>query len=121
MSEHDFLSRQFESHRRHLRAVAARMLGSAAEAEDAVQEAWLRVSRANDGAKLFLGRAQAAQPALIDGEVGLTVVPKGKLLLVLALTFDGDRISGIEAVADRASLAEMRITTPVPPMQRGRE
>ncbi len=41
----DLLARQFEAHRSHLRAVALRMLGSRHEAEDAVQEAWLRLSR----------------------------------------------------------------------------
>jgi RNA polymerase sigma-70 factor (ECF subfamily) len=41
----DFLADQFEAHRAHLNAVAYRMLGSLAEAEDAVQEAWLRLSR----------------------------------------------------------------------------
>jgi RNA polymerase sigma-70 factor (ECF subfamily) len=45
MDEHDLLADRFETHRPHLRAVAYRMLGSAAEAEDAVQEAWLRLSR----------------------------------------------------------------------------
>jgi RNA polymerase sigma factor (sigma-70 family) len=39
---------QFERHRTRLRAVAYRMLGSVSEADDAVQEAWLRLSRAND-------------------------------------------------------------------------
>jgi RNA polymerase sigma-70 factor (ECF subfamily) len=43
----DFLAEQFEGYRGHLRAVAFRMLGSHAEAEDAVQEAWLRLSRAD--------------------------------------------------------------------------
>jgi RNA polymerase sigma-70 factor (ECF subfamily) len=41
------LAEQFEAHRRHVRAVAYRMLGSVSEAEDAVQEAWLRLSRAD--------------------------------------------------------------------------
>ena len=47
MDEHDQLAWQFEQHRDHLRAVAYRMLGSLTEAEDAVQEAWLRLSRSD--------------------------------------------------------------------------
>jgi RNA polymerase sigma factor (sigma-70 family) len=47
MSGNDWLADRFEASRAHLRAVAYRMLGSAAEAEDAVQECWLRVSRAD--------------------------------------------------------------------------
>ncbi|WP_418605572.1 sigma factor [Georgenia sp. SUBG003] len=43
----DELSARFEENRPHLRAVAYRMLGSASEADDAVQDAWLRVSRAD--------------------------------------------------------------------------
>jgi len=45
MSENNFLADQFEANRVHLRAVAYRMLGSRSEAEDAVQEAWLRLGR----------------------------------------------------------------------------
>jgi DNA-directed RNA polymerase specialized sigma24 family protein len=40
------LAERFEEHRGHLRAVAYRMLGSLGEADDALQEAWIRVSRA---------------------------------------------------------------------------
>ena len=47
MDENDFLAARFEEHRAHLRAVAYRMLGSRAEADDAVQEAWLRLSRSD--------------------------------------------------------------------------
>jgi RNA polymerase sigma-70 factor (ECF subfamily) len=46
MNEGDWLAERFEAHRTRLRAVAYRMLGSLAEADDAVQEAWLRLSRA---------------------------------------------------------------------------
>jgi RNA polymerase sigma-70 factor (ECF subfamily) len=45
MNERDFLAQSFEEHRTHLRAVAYRMLGSLSEADDAVQEAWLRLNR----------------------------------------------------------------------------
>jgi RNA polymerase sigma-70 factor (ECF subfamily) len=45
MTQQEWQAEQFEQHRAHLREVARRMLGSPAEAEDAVQEAWLRVSR----------------------------------------------------------------------------
>jgi RNA polymerase sigma-70 factor (ECF subfamily) len=45
MAEHDWLAEQFEANRTHLLGVAYRMLGSLGEAEDAVQEAWLRLSR----------------------------------------------------------------------------
>ena len=45
MHEQDWLAAQFDTHRDHLRGVAYRLLGSATEAEDAVQEAWLRANR----------------------------------------------------------------------------
>ena len=45
MNERDYLAERFEEHRTHLRAVAYRMLGSPGEVDDAVQEAWLRLSR----------------------------------------------------------------------------
>jgi RNA polymerase sigma-70 factor (ECF subfamily) len=45
MNEHDWMAERFEANRTHLRAVAYRMLGSLSEADDAVQESWLRLSR----------------------------------------------------------------------------
>ena len=47
MDERDYLAEQFEAHRTHLRAVAYRMLGSVSEADDALQESWIRLSRAD--------------------------------------------------------------------------
>ena len=47
MTECEYLAERFEQHRAHLRAVAYRMLGSASEVDDAVQEAWLRLNRAD--------------------------------------------------------------------------
>src|SRR5262245_29079486 len=55
MDEHDWLAEQFEANRTHLRAVAYRMLGSLSEADDAVQEAWLHLSRADTSDVANLG------------------------------------------------------------------
>jgi RNA polymerase sigma factor (sigma-70 family) len=50
MDDSEFLAERFEEHRTHLRAVAYRMLGSVSEADDAVQEAWLRLNRSDASA-----------------------------------------------------------------------
>jgi RNA polymerase sigma factor (sigma-70 family) len=55
VTEQDWLARQFEEHRPHLRAVAYRMLGSLTEADDAVQDAWLRLSRTDTNGVENLG------------------------------------------------------------------
>ena len=55
MTDSDWLAARFEDHRPHLRSVAYRMLGSLAEAEDAVQDAWFRASRADTTAVDNLG------------------------------------------------------------------
>ncbi len=55
MTDQQWLAERFEEHRSHLRAVAYRMLGSLSEADDAVQNAWLRVSRADTSAVENLG------------------------------------------------------------------
>src|SRR2546427_1779585 len=66
----EWLAEQFEQHRAHLRAVAYRMLGSASEADDAVQEAWLRLDRfdtsavENLGGRLTTGMARVCLAAL---------------------------------------------------------
>jgi RNA polymerase sigma-70 factor (ECF subfamily) len=55
MNERELPAEQFEAYRPHLRRVAYRILGSLNEADDAVQESWLRVSRANAGSVENLG------------------------------------------------------------------
>ena len=55
MDEQDWLAQRFEEHRSHLRAVAYRILGSISEADDAVQEAWLRLSRSETSGVENLG------------------------------------------------------------------
>jgi RNA polymerase sigma-70 factor (ECF subfamily) len=55
MDEKKWLAERFEGHRAHLRGVAYRMLGSLSEAEDAVQEAWLRLSRSDTSGVENLG------------------------------------------------------------------
>jgi len=77
---------------------AAARLGSAAE---------LRGAQAV--AQNFRGRAQVARPALVDGSIGLLIAPMGKLRVVLALKLDGDRIVGIEAIADPDRLAQLDV------------
>jgi RNA polymerase sigma-70 factor, ECF subfamily len=55
MNQNEWLAERFEAHRSHLRAVAYRMLGSLSEADDAVQEAWLRLSRSDPSRVANLG------------------------------------------------------------------
>ncbi len=55
MDEHEWLAERFEENRTHLRVVAYRMLGSLTEADDAVQETWLRLSRSGTGGVENLG------------------------------------------------------------------
>ena len=67
MNERDFLAQRFEAQRTRLRAVAYRMLGSLSEADDAVQEAWLRLSRSDADAIENLSRAIVVAQRRIGG------------------------------------------------------
>jgi RNA polymerase sigma-70 factor (ECF subfamily) len=60
-------------------------------------------------AGMFKGRAQAAKTALIDGAVGVAVAFHGQLRIAMRLTFAGDRIAGLEALADPDALARLNV------------
>jgi RNA polymerase sigma-70 factor, ECF subfamily len=59
----------------------------------------------------FKGKAQQARSALVDGALGVVVAPQGRLLLVLNLTFAGDRIAAIYVVADPDRLEALDLST----------
>jgi RNA polymerase sigma-70 factor (ECF subfamily) len=61
-------------------------------------------------ANAFNGRAKGARPAMLDGALGIAVEAGGRTLLVLRVALKGDRIVGIEAVADRKSLEGLEVT-----------
>jgi DNA-directed RNA polymerase specialized sigma24 family protein len=67
VNERDYLADRFEANRSHLRAVAYRMLGSVSEAEDAVQEAWLRLSRSDADEIENLHRPRRSRPVRTRG------------------------------------------------------
>jgi RNA polymerase sigma-70 factor, ECF subfamily len=69
------------------------------------------LSGAEAVANNFNGKAQQARPALVDGALGVVVAPQGRLLLVLNLTFTGDRIASIEVVADPDRLEALDLST----------
>ena len=77
---------------------AARKLGASPE-----------VHGAERVARFYLGKAQEARPALVDGEVGIVVAPRGRLFLALKLTFANNRIAGIDVVADPAELRSIDV------------
>ncbi|HSU95964.1 MAG TPA: sigma-70 family RNA polymerase sigma factor [Gemmatimonadaceae bacterium] len=60
-------------------------------------------------AEFFKGKAQACVPALVDGDVGLMVPLDGRILVVLELRFVDGKISAIDAVADRDSIAALEL------------
>jgi RNA polymerase sigma-70 factor, ECF subfamily len=62
-------------------------------------------------AQTFKGRAQAAQPALVDGAVGVTVVMGGQLRIVLGITIAEGKIIAIDAIADPEHLGQLEIAS----------
>ena len=78
MSRSEWLAREFEHHRPHMRAVAYRMLGSITEAEDVVQEAWIRLDRGDPGGTDDL----RAWLTVVVGRLSLDVLRKRRSRLV---------------------------------------
>lgn len=64
---------------------------------------------ANAVAETFMGRAQAARTALVDGIIGAVVAPRGRLLLVLRITIANGKIAEIDTIADPARLGEFEL------------
>ncbi|MEU9451042.1 sigma-70 family RNA polymerase sigma factor [Streptomyces sp. NPDC048277] len=70
----------------------------------------LRGARAvAEGTVLLRRRARFAVPALVDGEVGLLVAPRGRLLYVLRVTVEGDRVAAYEVIAEPARLRRLEL------------
>jgi RNA polymerase sigma-70 factor (ECF subfamily) len=59
------------------------------------------------GARAFSERAKFAQPALINGAVGIVVAPRGRLVIVLDFEIQGGRIVEIDVIADPARLRQV--------------
>ena len=71
---------------------------------------WLRATGARvvaGGARAASARARYGRIALVNGAPGLIMAPRGRLLIALAFTFSGDKISQIDVVADPDRLAQL--------------
>ncbi len=97
MEKGDWLAQRFEENRPHLRAVAYRMLGSAAEAEDAVQNAWFKLNRAETDDVKNLGGWLTTVVARVCLDMLRSRTSRREVAL------DNDRVS--EPVADQATVA----------------
>jgi RNA polymerase sigma factor (sigma-70 family) len=124
VKEQEWLSQRFEEHRPRLRAVAYRMLGSHSEADDAVQEAWLRLSRADTGDVDNLG----AWLTTVVGRVSLNMlrsrrVRREESLDVIPLDPIADRADGTDpeheaVLANSVGLALLVVLETLTPAER---
>lgn len=124
MDDQEWLARRFEEHRAHLRAVAYRMLGSLPEAEEAVQDAWLRLSRSGaDGVENLGGwlttivarvclNALQARKARPEQQAGLRMPDP-------VVTREGDADpERVALLADSVGLALLVVLDTLPPAER---
>ncbi|MFF7164013.1 sigma-70 family RNA polymerase sigma factor [Streptomyces sp. NPDC008086] len=132
-AEADFLAQRFETHRARLRAVAHRMLGSSGEAEDAVQEAWFRVSRADTARVDNLGgwlttvvgrvcldmlrsrKSRAEQPLDTTATTTATAVAAGTPTPATAAPFDPEQDA---LLADSVGVALLVVLDTLTPAER---
>ncbi|MFE6624265.1 sigma-70 family RNA polymerase sigma factor [Streptomyces sp. NPDC057740] len=132
-AEADFLAQRFETHRARLRAVAHRMLGSSGEAEDAVQEAWFRVSRADTARVDNLGgwlttvvgrvcldmlrsrKSRAEQPLDTTATTTATAVAAGTPAPATAAPFDPEQDA---LLADSVGVALLVVLDTLTPAER---
>jgi RNA polymerase sigma-70 factor (ECF subfamily) len=123
-TERDWLADRFEEHRTRLRAVAYRMLGSTTEAEDAVQEAWLRLSRSdastvdNLGAWLTTVVARLCLDALRSRAARREDSMDVHLPDLLISTADGDDPEHEAELADSVGLAMLVVLDTLTPAER---
>src|SRR5918999_4941210 len=128
MDEQDWLAQRFEEHRSHLRAVAYRMLGSLSEADDAVQEAWLRLSRSETSGVENLGGwlTKVVGRVCLDmlrSRTSRRVVPLGEPLGTLVPEPLVSRADGIDPehealLADSVGLALLVVLETLTPAER---
>src|SRR5579883_2513451 len=117
MNEDIWLAQRFEAECPHLRAVAYRLL-AVVDPDVMLQRDPLSVSASVPGelrgaeavAKQFVGRAQATQPVLVNGSVGVIVAPYGRLLGVLEVSIRHGKITAISAISDPAHLDRLRLS-----------
>src|ERR671911_693683 len=128
MDEQDRLAQRFEEHRSHLRAVAYRMLGSLSEADDAVQEAWFRLSRSESSGIENLGGwlTTVVGRVCLDklrSRTSRRVVPLGESLGTRVPEPLVSRADGIDPehealLADSVGLALLVVLQTLPPAER---
>jgi DNA-directed RNA polymerase specialized sigma24 family protein len=116
--EHDWPAEHFEANRPHLRAVALRMFGSPTEADDdALQEAWIKVSRADTGGVENIAGwfttvvARVALDMLRSHRLpGLIWAPGGRPRVVWQLEISGGRVAQIVMLAHRERIGQLALT-----------
>jgi RNA polymerase sigma factor (sigma-70 family) len=123
MGDDDLLAERFERNREHLRAVAFRMLGSASEADDAVQEAWFRLSRTDADGIENLGGWLTTVTARVCLDMLRSRTSRREEPFVATAPEPASRETGIDpeeeaVLADSVGLALLVVLETLPPAER---